>query len=308
MTYRKIVIAGASGYLGRILTHYYQDKTEQIILLSRKPAQPVNNIHTIQWDGTTIDKWAEALEQADLLINLCGKNVNCRYTEKNRHEILSSRVIPTRLLNQAVAQCAHPPGLFINVTSATIYRHAEDHPQDEVSGQLGYGFSTDICKAWEQAFFETPIPGTRKVALRMGIVMGRSDGAFPRMLNLVKVGAGGRQGDGRQYISWIHEQDAAAVTEWLLQHEELEGVINCTAPEPIPNKQFMKAVRTAWGVRLGIPVPTCLLQIGAAVLGTETELLLKSRRVVPKRLLESGYVFSYSRASYAIHDIISIRI
>lgn len=307
MLHGTIVLAGGNGYLGGVLAHYYSTRAEKVIILSRTARPPDGNIQTVVWDGCNAGEWQQALEQADLLVNLCGKNVNCRYTQRNRKEILWSRINPTRALNRAMLACNQPPRLWINVTSATIYRHAEDHSQDEDTGEEGYGFSIDICKAWEEAFFETPVSGTRKIALRMGIVLGRAGGVFPRLLNLVKVGMGGRQGNGKQYVSWVHEQDVAACTEWLLQ-EDMEGVVNCTAPEPVQNHELMKAFRTAYGMTLGLPAPLWLLEWGARIIGTETELIIKSRWVIPARLLASGFRFRFPKAEYAINDIMSIRI
>ncbi len=307
MKYKKIILAGANGYMGSVFTDYYKDIAAEIVILSRKPEAPNRNIRTLVWDGKTEGDWAKQLEGADLLNNLCGKNVNCRYTEKNKAEIFASRLLPTALLGKVVGKLAEPPKLWINMSSATIYRHAEDRPQDEETGEIGYGFSIDVCKQWERTFFNSNTPGTRKIALRMGIVMGRGDGAFPRLLNLVKLGMGGRQGYGEQYISWVHERDAIACTEFLLTHENITGVVNCTAPQPVKNKEFLKALRVAWGVPFGLPAPAWLLQIGLAIIGSEMELILKSRWVLSKRLIDAGYQFQFSKADHAINDILSIK-
>jgi uncharacterized protein (TIGR01777 family) len=197
-----------------------------------------------------------------------------------------------------------PPKLWINITSATIYRHAEDRPQNEVGGEVGSGFSVEVCQAWEKTFFETETPVTRKIALRMGIVLGRADGVFPRLLNLVKLGLGGKQGNGNQYVAWIHEQDAAQITEWLLQHPEIGGVINATAPNPVKNNVLMQAIRKAIRMPLGLPSPAWLLSIGALLIGTETELLLKSRWVIPTRLLDAGYQFRFTEIGEAVEEIV----
>ena len=306
MKYNKIILAGGNGYLGKVFAEYYRNLAFEIIILSRRTAANQGNITTLVWNGVDEDTWKDSLEGADLLINLCGKNVNCRYTEKNKAEIIDSRINPTKLLGDVIANLQSPPKLWINITSATIYRHAEDRAQDEETGEIGYGFSIDVCRQWEQTFFKTSTPQTRKIALRMGIVLGSRDGAFPRLLNLVKFGMGGRQGDGQQYVSWVHEQDAAKSTEWLMQHKEMEGVINCTAPEAVRNAEFMKLIRDAYGVPFGLPSPAWLLEMGAVVIGTETELILKSRWVAPKRLVDSGYSFIFPKAEYAIKDIISI--
>ncbi len=306
-TYKKIILAGGNGYLGTVLANYYKGIAHEVIILSRKPAAVNGNVKTIIWDGKTEGEWASYLNDADLLINLCGKNVNCRYTPENKQEIISSRVVPTALLGRVVGSLAHPPQLWINVTSATIYRHAEDHAQDEDTGETGYGFSIEVCRQWEQTFFDAPTPATRKVALRMGIVLGHADGVFPRLLNLVKLGMGGKQGNGEQYVAWVHQQDAAQITEWLLQHPELHGVINCTAPQAVKNHTLMRIIRQSYGIPFGLPAPQWLLEIGARLIGTETELILKSRWVAPKRLLSSGYNFQFARPEHAIHDILSIK-
>ncbi|MGV3642563.1 MAG: TIGR01777 family oxidoreductase [Adhaeribacter sp.] len=308
MEYKKIVLAGGSGYLGRVLGEYYRPLAEEVIVLSRKDKAADGNIRTLVWDGRSEGNWAESLEGADMLVNLCGKNVNCRYTRANQAAIINSRVVPTTLLGKVIGGLAHPPKLWINVTSATIYRHAEDRPQDEDTGDIGYGFSVEVCRRWEEAFFEANTPNTRKVALRMGIVLGRQDAAFPRLLNLVRCGLGGRQGDGQQYVSWVHEQDAARCTEWLLRHGQLQGVVNCTAPEPVKNTELMADIRRAWGMPWGLPTPAWLLALGARIIGTETELILKSRWVLPRRLLDSGYTFQFSQARHAVNDLISLRI
>ncbi|ADY51858.1 domain of unknown function DUF1731 [Pseudopedobacter saltans DSM 12145] len=307
MKYNKIVLAGGNGYLGTVFAKYYKDLAREVIILSRKAKAKEENIETIVWNGSTKGEWISSLEGADVLINLCGKNVNCRYTQKNREEIIASRVVPTKLLGEVIGQMQNPPRLWINITSATIYRHAEDRPQDEYNGDIGYGFSVDVCKKWEKTFFNTDTPLTRKIALRMGIVLGRTDAAFPRLLNLVRFGLGGKQGEGEQYISWIHEQDAAKCTEWLIDHEALQGIINCTAPAPVQNTDFMRMIRKAYGVSIGLPAPAWLLEIGAMVIGTETELILKSRWVIPQKLLDSGYNFLFSKADYAIKDLLSIK-
>lgn len=308
MKYHKVILAGGNGYLGKVLADYYKDLAEEVLILSRKPMTASGNMRTEVWDGKGEGDWIKSLEGADLLVNLCGKNVNCRYTPKNQAEIISSRTIPTRLLGKVIGKMARPPKLWINVTSATIYRHAEDHAQDEMNGELGYGFSIEVCKQWEAAFFECETPNTRKVALRMGIVLGRNDSVFPRLLNLVRFGLGGQQGDGQQYVSWIHEHDVARCTEWLTDEEKVAGIINCTAPVAVKNMELMKVMRNAYGIPFGLPCPQWLLEIGVRLIGTESELILKSRWVSPKRLLENGFTFRFAEIKPAVHDILSIRV
>jgi uncharacterized protein (TIGR01777 family) len=304
MKYKKIVLAGGNGYLGGVLANYYKDKAKEIIILSRHEKETVENIRTVVWDGKSRGKWAAELVNADILINLCGKNVNCRYTEKNKAEIFASRLLPTELLGMVIHDMYEPPKLWINLASATIYRHAEDRPQDEENGEIGSGFSVDVCNAWEYAFNKYDTPKTRKITLRMGIVLGRSDSVFPRLLNLVKMGMGGKQGNGDQYVSWVHELDAVRSTEWFADHPELKGIFNCTAPVPLKNAELMRTIRKAYGTPFGLPAPQWLLAIGAIVIGTELELILKSRWVLPKRLLDAGFVFKYDRAENAVAAIL----
>ena len=308
MKYKKIVLAGGNGYLGRVLTKYYGDKAAEIVILSRHEKLQERNVRTVVWDGKTRGKWTADLVNADMLINLCGKNVNCRYTEKNKAEIFSSRLEPTELLGQVVHDLVEPPKLWINLSSATIYRHAEDRPQDEETGEHGEGFSVDVCEAWEYAFNKYETPKTRKITLRMGIVLGRSDSAFPRLLNLAKLGMGGPQGNGRQYVNWVHELDAARCTEWFADHPELEGIFNCTAPKPVKNSGLMRTIRKAAGWPFGLPAPKWLLEIGSVFIRTETELILKSRWVLPKRLLRSGFRFVFPDVEDAVADILDHRL
>ena len=305
MGYKKIILAGGSGYLGGLLAEYFSALAEEVIILSRRAAMGKGNIKTVLWDGTNSGDWCSQLESADLVVNLCGKSVNCRYTPKNMSEILNSRIIPTRLLGKAIKGLAHPPKLWINVTSATIYRHAEDRPQDEYTGEIGHGFSVNVCKAWESSFFKTKTPQTRQVALRMGIVLGKTDGAFPRLLNLVKFGLGGKQGNGKQYVNCVHEQDVIRSIEWLLKNESINGIINCTAPNAVTNNTLMQSIRKAYGMPFGLPTPAWLLTIGAKIIGTETELILKSRWVRPAVLLDSGFEFQYANIDEAVKDILN---
>jgi uncharacterized protein (TIGR01777 family) len=305
MRYSKIVLAGGNGYLGTVLAKYFSPLTDEVIVLARKAKATTGNIKTLVWDGQNAGDWTTSLQDADLLVNLCGKNVNCRYTKKNKKEIFASRLIPTRLLGEVIKSLTNPPKLWINITSATIYRHAEDREQDELTGEIGDGFSIEVCKAWEASFFENETPKTRKVALRMGIVLGLQDGAFPRLLSLVKLGMGGKQGNGEQYVSWVHELDAARSIEWLHQHNEIKGVVNCTAPGAIKNQAFMRSIRKAYGVSIGLPAPAWLLTIGAKIIGTETELILKSRWVKPGVLLAGGFEFKYREIDGAVEELIS---
>ncbi|GAO42986.1 TIGR01777 family oxidoreductase [Flavihumibacter petaseus] len=311
MYYNKIVIAGGNGYIGQLCCRYFREKTSRLIVLTRSdktPATSVGNIETVQWDGrSATGRWTAALEGADLLINLCGKNVNCRYTSENCAVILSSRIQSTAALGEAIRALECPPAVWINASSATIYRHAEDGPQDEHSGAVGYGFSVDVVRAWEKTFFDSNTPRTRKIALRMGIVLGRADGAFRKWLQLVRYGLGGRQGTGQQMISWIHEWDVMRAVEWLLHQPEASGIYNFTAPEAVSNCQFMKLLSESYGTLFSLPCPQWLLEAAACLADTEAELILKSRWVRPARLLEEGFQFHYGTAKAAIDDLLAVR-
>lgn len=300
----KIILAGGSGHLGRVLCDHFDDTAHEIVILSRSVRPPQGNVRTVRWDGKNTGTWMVALEGADLLVNLTGKNVNCRYHDRNRREILSSRLDSTRVLGTAVRTRKVPPKLWIQSSSATIYRHAEDRFMDETTGEIGAGFSVDVCTKWEQEFNAQETPSTRKVILRTGIVLGSDAGVMPRLINLVRTGLGGRQGNGRQYISWIHEKDVARVIEWICNHPAIQGTFNCTSPDPVRNDYFMRMLRKLYGRTWGLPSPAWLLKIGAWIIGTETELILKSRWVMPTRLEKSGYRFKYPSLVPALQDIL----
>lgn len=297
----KIIIAAANGYLGKLLAKHFASKGFEVIGLCRKQTY-LEHATCVLWDGRTLSDWAKQLEGAIALINLAGKSVDCRYTDENKRQIIASRVDSTKVLGEAVSSCSIPPKVWLNAGSATIYRHAETEPMDEETGEIGTGFSVNVCKTWENTFFSCDTPQTRKAALRISFVLGNNGGAYPMLKKLVKLGVGGTMGKGTQYISWIHEDDFCNSVEWLL-NSPIEGAVNIAAPEPQPNKVFMIAMRKAYNIPFGIPQPKCLLELGARIIGTETELILKSRRVVPTRLLKAGFVFQYPNLKEAIESL-----
>jgi uncharacterized protein (TIGR01777 family) len=304
MRYRKIIIAGGTGFVGEYLKEYFRAKAGEVIILSRSVAYKEGNVSYLQWDGKTLGEWKNFLEGAEILINLAGKSVNCRYTEKNKQEIFDSRTYSTLVLGQAIKLLSHPPAVWFNAASATIYRHAEDRANDEYNGEYHNDFSVQVCKRWEQTFNEIKLFSTRKIILRMAIVLGQKDGVVARFKNLTLAGLGGKQGSGEQYFSWIHEQDLAGIMEFLYKHAELEGIFNCTSPEPIKNKVLMKTFRSILKPLFALPSPKWLLKLGGILIGTETELLLKSRWVLPKRLQDSGYNFLYPSIDGALKDVL----
>lgn len=296
----KIILAGGSGFIGQILDKHFTDRGDEVVVLTRGKEKTSGKTQWVRWDARTTGAWAGHLENARLLINLTGKSVNCRYNEKNRKEILRSRLDATRALGEALKTVQRPPGLWINASSATIYRHAEDRPQDEYSGETGNGFSVDVCRQWENCFFEQDTPGTRKIALRITIALSSRGGALPYYLNLVKYGLGGRQGNGKQYFSWIHESDLTGIVDFLAARPELDGIFNVSSPNPVPNREFMRTLREALSRPFGLPASRWMLEIGTFLLGTETELILKSRWVLPKRLQEAGYRFKAPTLGQAV--------
>lgn len=358
MNNNKIIIAGGSGFLGSSLASSFGD-TNTVIILTRRnksgklPAGPIYRatvpeepgVWYLPWDGHRLEKqWTQAIDGSDLLINLAGKSVNCRYDRDSRRAILSSRLRTTRALGMAIAQCTHPPKLWVNASSATIYCDTYGKANDEYAGEIslrkrdnmpytiadavrrswrkwmartisGPGsrlylsqdmdFSVRVCQSWEHVFFAQPTLQTRKVALRMAIVLG-SQGAMEPLLRICRYGLGGRQGHGRQYFSWVHVADLAAMIEWLLYNPGASGIYNCAAPEPVPNAELMRTLRKLSGARWGLPAPACLLEAGAWLVGTETELLLKSRKVIPARALAEGFRFRYPRIEAALSDLLAV--
>ncbi len=300
-----ILIAGGGGFLGQILDRHFSNQGHSVVVLTRSRASREVWSPSEVWDGKTLGPWAALVDDADVVINLSGRSVDCRYTAANRRAIYASRLDSTRVLGEAISASAHPPRLWINASSATIYREAEDRAMDEATGELGDGFSVDVCRRWERTFFEAPVPpSVRRVALSTSIVLGRGGGALTPLRTLARLGLGGRQGSGRQYVSWLHEADFAGIVEHLIAHEDLEGAINVTAPSPLRNGAFMEAVRKAAGAPAGVSMPAWLVELGAMLIRTEPELVLKSRRVTPGRLQASGYAFLFRDAGAALADLL----
>jgi len=356
MKNKKIILAGGTGYIGQALAKYFGTDND-IIILGRNVTDHENNayddkllqpgngyrIHYIQWDGKKVEPcWQQHIEGADIIINLAGKSVNCRYNSKNKKTIIGSRVNATHALGEAIKKCVVPPKLWINFSSATIYRNAIDGPNDEFTGQISewkkdnmpytwpdrlryhknrflasifYGknsdkykeydldFSVRVCKAWEGAFNEHRTPFTRKIALRAAITIGKG-GILVPYLNLCKAALGGRHGSGKQFFSWVHVEDLCRMIEWFWERKELEGVFNCAAPNPVTNENFMRTLCKFTGHVIRIPSPAWLLEFGAWLIRTETELMLKSRRVISTRAMQEGFRFRYEHMEDALHNIL----
>jgi len=297
----KIVIPGGSGQVGAVLSRAFQRDGHTVTIISRQPASSASR--SIPWDSRTLGAWAKELDGADVVINLAGRSVNCRYHRANREEMLNSRVDSTRIVGQAIAQCKSPPRVWLQASTATIYAHRFDAPNDEITGIIGgnepdapstWRFSIEVARAWERACDEAVTPHTRKVKLRSAMTMSPDRGGiFDVLLGLVRRGLGGTCGNGRQYVSWVHEDDFVGAVYFLIERSDLDGAINICSPQPLPNADFMRALRQAWGTRIGLPATAWMLGIGAFFLRTETELILKSRRVVPTRLSQAGFQFKH---------------
>lgn len=351
MKHKKIILAGGSGFIGSYMSKYWHKDNEVVVLTRKKKGASHNNqygkreilpgVRYVDWDGKHLGEWAEELDGADILINLVGKSVNCRYNYRNMKEIFASRLDATRVLGEAVNNAANPPEMWINIASATIYRNALDRAQDEYNGEISdlkamncpagtvedikafiykwigwlvpplfvnrkarikKDFSVRVCKLWEDCFEQIETPRTRKLYLRTAITLGNG-GVLVPYLNLVKTGLGGRQGNGRQMYSWIHAEDLCRITEWLYQQPSVTGTLNAAAPNPVTNTVFMHTLRKATRRRWGLPAFKWMLEIGAALIGTESELILKSRWVMPAKLLQHGFNFKYAHLDDALKEV-----
>jgi uncharacterized protein (TIGR01777 family) len=308
----KIVIPGGSGQVGTILARSFQRNGHDVVVLSRKAAAAPWRV--VPWDARTVGGWARELEGANVVVNLAGRNVNCRYTPANRREIMDSRVDSTRAVGAAIARASSPPPVWLQMSTATIYAHRFDAPNDEATGIIGgaepdapdaWRFSIDVAQAWEQAATEAVTPATRKVLLRAAMVMSPDRGGiFDTLLELVRRGLGGPAAGGSQFVSWIHEVDFLRAINWIMRRDELSGAVNIASPNPIPYSQFMRALRRAAGVPIGLPATKWMLAIGTFIMRTETELVLKSRRVTPGRLTSMGFRFEHPDWEAAAGDLV----
>jgi len=297
---KTITIAGGSGFLGQVLENYFSKKQYKIKVLTRTPKQG----NHILWNAKNLDEWSQILERTDILINLTGKSVDCRYNEVNKKLIYDSRIDSTYILGLAINTCKNPPKVWINSSTATIYRHSLVKEMTEGHGEIGNDFSMNIAKSWEQTFYSITNPKTRKIILRTSIVMGKNGGATEPLKKLVKFGLGGRQASGLQKVSWIHELDFSRAIEFLILNKNLDGNFNLSVPKPTDNKTLMKNFREIMNVPFGISHPEWLIKLGAKIIGTEAELVLKSRNVIPQRLLNHGFKFRYTEIEKALFNLL----
>ncbi|MCA0144072.1 TIGR01777 family oxidoreductase [Blastococcus sp. LR1] len=317
----KIILPGGTGQVGGVLRRALAARGDEVVVLSRRPEQLEDGVRHVLWDGRTLGAWADEIDGADAVINLAGRTVSARYNDRNLRQMMDSRVDSTRVVGEAIERAAQPPTVWLQMSTATIYADArsrpDDLPHDETNGIIGgeepdvplyWEYSVRIARRWEETQAAADVPGTRRVALRAAMVMTPDrGGVFDYLSWMARVGVGGPVAGGRQYVSWIHGDDFVRAVELLLEREDIEGPVNLAAPEPVTQRALMRSLRRAWGRRPGLPATAWMAEIGAFVLRTDTELLLKSRRVVPGRLLESGFVFTHPTWDGAARDLVAER-
>lgn len=304
----KIILAGGSGFLGRTLAKWLAARGCDVVVLSRR-SDDLPAAKTVAWDARSLGGWTAELDGAAALVNLAGRSVNCRYTARNRRQMMDSRVLSTRVLGEAIARCANPPGVWLNSSTATIYKHTYGPPHDEsgvieATPEAKDEFSIEVARAWEREFDAAEVPGTRKVTLRTAMVFGNEPGGVYEVLRrLARYGLGGKMGHGRQGVSWIHADDFCRAIEWLIDNRNASGIYNLCAPNPLTNAEMMATLRRAFGMPVGLPAPRPMLEVGAFLLRTETELIIKSRRVAPARLVAEGFSFNFPDLPSAVADL-----
>ncbi len=309
----KIIIPGGSGHVGAVLIRHFLNQGHELSVISRRDFS-YPGVKTLFWDGESVGDWAAEIDGADVVINLAGLSVNCRYNSSNLNQMMESRIRSVRAVGEAIRQAVNPPKVWLQSSTATIYAHRYDAPNDETTGILGgdekgaprtWNESIKIAKAWEAETLKIETPKTRKVLMRSAMTMSADEGSvFDVFSSLARRGLGGRLGDGRQFVSWIHEQDFARAISFLIEHDEMDGAVNVCSPNPLPQSEFAKDLGEAWGVKFGLPASKWMVEIGTWAMRTESELVLKSRRVVPTRLVEAGFKFDYPEWKNAARDLV----
>lgn len=302
---KKLILVGGTGQIGNALISFYKNKVNEIIVFTRSQDKTIDNVHYKHWNGISLLQHCSLIENTDVLINLVGKNVNCRYNEKNKKEIFTSRTNSIIALGEVIQLLEQKPKLWIQSASATIYRHSEDKEMTEANGEIGNGFSVDVCTTWENTFLRevTQFKGMRHAILRTSLVLSKKDGVYPRLRTMAKFGVGGRQGNGKQMVSWIHEDDLVRIIDLIMKREDLDGIFNCTTPTPLTNKSFMKELRKSLGIKFGLPANETIMKMGAFIISTEAELVLKSRWVIPERLNQAGFKFTFPTVDKAFENL-----
>lgn len=299
----KIIIAGGDGFLGSKLSAHLHQKGHEIIILSRNKSGKHHNYTYITWDGETIGPWADHLSNSEAVINLSGRPLDTRFTEKHKKEIFDSRVNTTKVIAQAIGQCSNPPKTWINGSAVGIYGARGDEKLQE-SASLGEGFIAEVCKQWEKALFENNLSNTRKVAIRTSLVLDNNEGFLKPLLIITKLGLGGKAGSGKQYMPWIHVDDWVRLVDFLLFSSNFSGPVNAVAPNAVTNVQFMQALRNALNIPIGLPQPAFLINLGGKIIGTEAELILTGQNAYPQNALQQGFVFEHHTIQETLSDIL----
>lgn len=308
----KVVIPGGSGHVGAVLIRHFLALGWEIVVLTRT-AFLAEGVRTVEWDGFSLGDWQAELDGADVVINLAGRSVNCRYNTANLNDMMTSRVDSVRAIGEAIGACKNPPKVWLQASTATIYAHRYDAPNDEFTGTIGghepgapftWNVSIDIARAWEAELEKAMTPNTRKVAMRSAMTMSADPGSvFAVFASLARRGLGGRLGDGRQFVSWIHERDFARAISFLIEHEDISGPVNICSPNPMPQAEFARILRESVNFPFGLPAPVFLVELGTLLMKTESELVLKSRRVVPSVLLQHGFEFEFPKWEHAAKSL-----
>jgi uncharacterized protein (TIGR01777 family) len=309
----KVVLPGGTGQVGTILDRALTADGHDVVVLTRAP----RGDRQVRWDGATLGDWAEQIDGSDVVVNLAGRSVSCRYTDENLAAMMSSRVRSARVVGEAIAAAARPPRVWMQMSTATIYAHRFDAANDEYDGLIGgdepdvpgyWAYSVEIARNWEAAQEQAATPRTRRVALRAAMVMSPDrGGVFDVLSRLARLGLGGPVAGGRQYVSWIHDRDFVRAVRFLVDRDDIAGAVNLAAPGPVPHREFMRQLRAAWGVPVALPATRWLAELGAFAIRSDTELLLKSRRVVPRRLTDAGFTFDHPRWRDAAGDLVGRR-
>ncbi len=302
MKLKKIVIAGGSGFLGQIIVERFKEKSEEIVLLSRSSKTQQDNVRTVVWDAKNTGDWTKELSGADMLINLTGKSINCRHNEANKKELLSSRIDATEILGKAIEACEQAPKLWINASAAALYIPGSK-PNTENDSNFGNGFMEEMCIRWEESVFKSKCPQTRKIIMRITLILGKSGGVFPVLMDLTKKGLGGKAGSGKQMMSWMHEDDFLNAINWFIKNENANGVYNMASPQPISNKDFMALLRKNTNALFGLPAPAFAIRLASVFMQTEPGLVLNSVHVLPQKLLDNGFHFEFAKAEDAIASL-----
>ena len=300
---KKLIIAGGTGFLGKALIKQFENEYDKIIVLSRSENRQTNNISYIHWDAKSFGTWNAELEGAEAIINLTGRNINCRYTKKNKAAILASRLESTAIIGEAILKCTHPPKVWINASATGIYQFKENKFSTEVNSEIGTGFMAEVCVAWEKAVANFNLPQTRQLIIRISMVLGHGGGAFPVMSKLASLGLGGTLGKGTQQVSWIHIADYCALIKWMIDTNTAVGVYNGVAPTPIMNKDMMRLFRQKAHMKIGLPAYTWMLEIGAFFIGTEPEIILGSTYAYPEKAINEGFAFKYKTMEACLDNL-----